>query len=395
MSSARISRWARRFLLVSAAWLLLSQVAILADAPRRAEIFLGLYGFVLTTLFGKAYSLVPSYFDRTLAWSYAPAVQLPLITGGVAALAVGTVGGPAWLPAAGALAWVAGVAIFLGTMLATIADNLTGAETGTGNASADRRGLDRLANAFVPVVFLYLFVGCVELLAGTVGTPSLFGGLAIRTSHVLAAGVALLLLFSVGYRLLPRFLVVYPSRRLAAVVLPFGALGPALLAWGYPAGAVFRAGAVVQSVAVVGFAAAYLRMVSRTDRDRIGLYSVAVGVVFGCLGVALGAHFAFVGLDVELATAHRHVNVYGLLGLSIVGAVYQFYPPAVCPWPGGNDRTALVTIVLVAAGLLVVVAASIFAPAARPAGHALVLCGAVGYSYLLAGAIRFQTARNR
>jgi hypothetical protein len=383
-------------LLVSAAWFVLSQVAILAAVPRRAVIFFGLYGFVLTTVFGKAYSLVPSYFDRTLAWSYAPAVQLPLITGGVAALALGGAAvGPAWLSAAGALAWVAGVAVFLGTMLATIGDNLTGAETGTGDANADRRGLDRLANAFVPVVFGYLLVGCVELLAGTVGTPSLFGGLAIRTSHVLAAGVALLLLFSVGYRLLPRFLGVYPYRWLAAVVLPLGALGPALLAWGYPAGAVFQAGAVVQSVAVVGFAIAYLRMVSRTDRDRIGLYSVAVAVVFGCLGVALGAHFAFVGLDTELATAHRHVNVYGLLGLSIIGAVYQFYPPAVCPWPGGNDRTALATIALVAAGLLVVVGASALAPAARAAGHALVLCGAIGYSYLLGGTIRFQASRNR
>ncbi|WP_340099293.1 hypothetical protein [Salinibaculum salinum] len=396
MSSARISRWARRFLLVSAAWFVLSQVAVLTAVPRRAEIFLGLYGFVLTTVFGKAYSLVPSYFDRTLAWTYAPAVQLPLSTGGVAALALGGAGvGPTWLSAAGALAWVAGVAVFLGTMLVTIGGNLTGAETGTGDANADRRGLDRLANAFVPVVFGYLLVGCLELLAGEVGTPSLFGGLAVRTTHLLVAGVALLLLFSVGYRLLPRFLVVYPSRRLAAIVLTFGTLGPALLAWGYPAGTVFQVGAVLQSIAVVGFAGAYLRMLSRTERDRVGLYSVAVAVVLGCLGVALGTHFAFAGLDAELATAHRHVNVYGLLGLSIVGAVYQFYPPAVCPWPGGNDRTALATIALVATGLLVVAATSVIAPAARAVGHALVLSGAGGYAYILAGTIRYQTSNWR
>ncbi len=377
---------------MSAACFVLSQVAILADVPRRVAIVLGLYGFVLTTVFGKAYSLVPSYFDRTLAWPSAPAVQLPLLIVGVTGLAVGeTAVAPPWLSTVGALSWVAGVVVFLGTMLVTVADNLTGGETGTGDANADRRGLDRLANAFVPVVFGYLTVGCVELLAGTLGFSSPFGGVAVRTSHLFAAGVALLLLFSVGYRLLPRFLGTYPSRRLAAVVLPSGAVGPALLAWGYPAGQFFVVGAVVQSVAVVGFAVAYLRMVFRSERDRVGLYSVAVAVVFGCLGVALGVHFAVVGLDPALTTVHRRVNVYGLLGLSIVGAVYQFYPPGVCPWPGGNDRTALGTIALVAAGLLVVAATSVSVPWARPAGHALVLAGAAGYAYLLAGTISLQT----
>jgi hypothetical protein len=394
VSSARISRWARRLLLVSAGWFALSQATILAGAPRRVTLFLGLYGFVLTTVFGKAYSLIPSYFDRTLAWSAAPAVQFPLTTGGVAGLAIAAAGGPPWLAPAGALAWVGGAAVFLGTMLVTVGDNLTGADTGTGDANAERRRLDRLANAFVPLVLLYLAVASVELLAGLLGTPSLLGGLLVPTSHLLAAGVALLLLFSVGYRLLPRFLVVYPSTRLAAVVLPAGAFGPALLAWGYPAGGVFQAGALVQSVAVVGFAVAYLRMVRRTDRERVGLYSVAVAVCLGVLGVALGAHFAFAGLTGDLATVHWRVNVFGLLGLSIVGAVYQFYPPALCPWPGGSDRAALVTIALVGGGLAVTALAVVTVPAARPVGEALTAAGSAGFLYLLAGTMRKRTSNS-
>ena len=396
VSSARISRWARRFLLVSAGWLVSSQVAALAGAPRRVEFVLGLYGFVLTTVFGKAYSLIPSYFDRSLAWSGAPAAQWPLTTGGVGALALAAFPGtPPWLRTVGVFAWVAGGAVFLGTMLVTVGDNLTGEETGTGDANADRRGLDRLATAAVPVTFLYLVAGSVELLASALDFPSPFGGLPVRISHLLAAGVALLVLFGIGYRLLPRFLVVHPSRRLAAIVLPFGAVGPALLAWGYPSGPVFRAGAVLESVAVVGFAVAYLRMVVRTDRERVGLYSVAVAVCFGCLGAGLGAYFAFAGSDPGLALVHRHVNVFGLLGLSIVGAVYQFYPPAVCPWPGGTDRTALVTIALVGAGLLGVTLSPFGLPAARDAGHALVLAGTVGYSYILFGTVTYHSSTRR
>lgn len=391
VSRARISRWTRRFLPVSAGWFVLSQVAILAGAPGSVEVTFGLYGFVLTTVFGKGYSLIPSYFDRSLAWPSAPMVQLPLTTGGVAALGLSAWSlGPAWLEPLGATLWVAGVAVFLGAILVTIGDNLTGTETGTGGANADRQDLDRLANAFVPVVLLYLVVGSADLLAGAVGGRSLLGAGGVGTSHLLAAGAGLLLLFAIGYRLLPRFLVVHPSRRLAAPVLGFGALGPALLAWGFPAGPVFQAGAVVESVAVVGFALAYVRMFVRTDRDRVGFYGPLSGVVLGCLGVGLGVWFAFVGLDPALGAIHRRLNLFGLLGLSIVGAVYQFYPPALCPWPGGSDRGALVTIGLIAAGLAIQIAGPVVAVVA-PVGHALVLVGAAGFGYLLAGAVRYQS----
>lgn len=393
MSNARISRWARRFLLVSATWFVAAEGAFLAGAPRRVGIYLGLYGFVLTTVFGKAYSLIPSYFDRTLAWPSAPAVQLPLTTAGVGFLAVaaGNVG-PPWLGAVGGLAWAGGVAVFLGTMVLTVGGNLTGAETATGDGKSERQRLDRLANAFIPLVLVYLAVGTVELLGATVGLVSPFGGLSVRTSHLLGAGVALLLLFSIGYRLLPRFLGVQTSPLLAGIVLPAGALGPALLAWGYPAGPVFRAGAAVQSLAVVGFAGGYLRMIFRTDRERVGLYSVAIGVCFGVLGVALGLYFAFEGITAELVALHWRVNLFGLLGLSIVGAVYQFYPPALCPWPGGSDRTALLTVGLVAGGLLVFALGTVTGAVPRALGVTLTLLGAAGYTYLLAGTITYQTS---
>ncbi|MFC7133866.1 MULTISPECIES: hypothetical protein [Salinibaculum] len=379
---------------MSAGFLVLSQVAPLAGASGRVEVVFGLYGFALTTVFGKAYSLVPAYFDRDLAWDGAPMVQLPLVVAGVGCLALGVwVRDAPALDIAGAVCWTAGVAVFLGTVAATLRDNPTGAETGTGAANAEREPLDRLANAFVPVALAYLAVGTYELLAGALALPSPFGGVAARTAHLLGPGAALLLLFAVGYRVLPRFLSASPPRWLAAVVLCAGALGPAALAWGYPGGTLFRVGAVLESTAVVGFAASYLALFARSERRRVGFYGPLAGVVLGCLGVALGALFAFEGLDASLTTVHFRVNVFGLLGLSIVGVVYQFYPPAVARWPAAGDRMAVASIAAIAGGLGIGAAAPLTSLPVGTAGAGLRTLGAVLFWYLATGTINSQTSR--
>ena len=392
MTSALISRWAKRFLLVSAAWFLLGQVAVLLDAPRSVVVTLGLYGFVLTTVFGKAYSLVPAYFDRQLAWARAPQVQLPLTTAGVLGLAVANWNsGPEWLVQAGTLSWALGVGIFLVTMGATVRDNLSGAETGTGDAKAERGEMDRFANAFVPLALAYLVVGTYELTATVTPLPTVLDGLGVRISHLYGPGFAVLLLFAVGHRLLPRFLSATPSRGLAAVVLPAGAVAPALLAVGYPSGTLFRAGAVLEAVAVVGFALAVALLVFRTDRNRVGFYGPLAGGLLGCLGVALGLYFAFEGLGGGLSAVHLRVNVFGLLGLSIVGVVFQFYPPAMGTWPGASDRTALVSLAGQGVGLTIVAVATATGLFGAGIGQAVATVGSALYLYLLAAAISSQT----
>jgi hypothetical protein len=394
MSTARLSRWARRFLVVSAGFLVLSQAASLVSAPRGVVVVLGLYGFVLTTVFGKAYSLVPSYFDRQLAWQRAPQIQLPLLMVGVLALALARWGiGPELLETGGVIAWVGGVAVFLGTIGWTVRDNVTGAATGTGDASAEREPLDRLANAFVPVALAYLLVGMYELTATVTPLPALLDGVGIRIAHLLGPGFAVLTLFAVGYRLLPRFLAVVPSRRLAAVVLPAGAVGPALIAVGYPSGVLFRAGAALEAVAVVGFTASFLSLYVRSERSRVGFHGPLLGTLFGCLGVGLGLYFAFAGVTADLTPVHVQVNVFGLLGLTIVGVVYQFYPPAVAQWRGTGDRLALVSIAGLAVGLLGVVCSPLTAPPLARAGHALTTGSAAAYWYVLAAVVRIQTQR--
>jgi len=389
MSDAEVvSRWSRRFQVASVGFLLAWQALAVAGIEG-AAVFLGLYGFVLHVVFAKAYSLVPSYFDRELRLPRAMPLQFGLTVPGVAALAGGVLIDDPSLTAAGGWLWLAGVAVFLAALVWTLRGNLSGAETGTGAANADRRGVDRVANAFVPVAFAYLLVGSYAMAAPVVGLPTVFDGYPPRATHLVAAGTAALLVFSVGFRLLPRFLSTRPPRVLVGISLAVGALGPLVLAASLGGGALFAAGAALEAVGFLGFAAAYAVMFVRTDRDRVGLYGVLGGVAAGIAGVALGLRFAYAGAPAELLGLHRRLNLLGFLGLTIVGVTYQFYPPAAGSFRGASDRTALASLVAIGGGIAIeAVGVVAGVPAAETLGRGLALIGALLYGGLLVGLFR-------
>ncbi|MFC7079622.1 hypothetical protein [Halorussus caseinilyticus] len=387
MSAGGVTRWSRRFVAASALFLVAWQVAALAGANGHVRVTLAVHGFVLHAVFGKAYSLVPSYFDRSLALERAPAVHFPFTAVGAVGLAAAPFAGvPDALGPVGAVLWAAGVAVFVAALAWTLRDDPTGRETGTSDANADRRPVDRFANAFVPVVLAYLLAGSYATLSLHLRVPGFESLGFARTAHLLAAGTAALLVFAVGFRLFPRFLVASPPRSLVAVVLPAGAVGPAVLSWGLYRGAWFRAGAVLEATAVVGFAAAYAALFVRSERRRVGFYAVLAGVASGVLGVLVGLHFAFSGTGFELVETHFRLNVLGFLGLTIVGATYQFYPPTVGTFPGASDRTALASVALAGVGLLAELAGSLVASqTAILAGRASALVGACLFAGLVLG----------
>jgi hypothetical protein len=382
---ATATRWARRTVAIGVAALPVWQAAVLPGAPRATTVTLGLLGFVLHVALGKAFALVPSYFARELAAPRAVAVHLPLTAGGTALLALGWLPEtPTWLRAVGAVAWASGLAVALGLLAWTLRTNPTGAETGTSEANAARAPLDRLANAFVPLVGGYLAVGAYALLAGVTPLPVLVDGYPARTHHLLAAGGAALLVLAVGARLLPRFLVVRAPRGLFGVALPAGAVGPALLAVGLPAGTWFRLGAVAEASAILAFAAGYVVCHARSDRRRVALHGPLLGCLAGGVGVALGLAFALVGLDAALVVAHRRLNLLGFLGLTIVGLTFQFYPPSVGSLPGSSDRGAGAVLGILAVGLGVeVTGLALAAPWLADLGRVLGLVGATWYAALL------------
>ncbi|WP_336136690.1 hypothetical protein [Natronomonas amylolytica] len=351
MSAATVSRGARFFVVTSLAWLVCWQAAVVLGGGRRVAVLLGLYGFVLHMVFGKAYALVPSYFDRPLAFPKAPLVHLPLAAGGTAAMALDTAGFvDLW--AVGAAAWALGCGVFVGTLLWSVRDNPLGSETGTADSKAQYRGTDRLANGFVPVVFAYLLTGAALPVAALLGVPTPLPTAGPPVTHLLAVGTAALLVFALGFRLLPRFLTVPPRTRLAAVVLPAGAIGPLLLATDFGGGTTFLLGGTLQSVALLGFAVAYADVFYRSDRRRLGLNTFLLAVAFGVGVATLGLTMAITGIDPAIADAHARLALLGFLGLAIVGVSYQFYPPAVAGVSGLDDRTATAAVGALAVGVL-------------------------------------------
>lgn len=385
--SQHVSTGARRFVVTSALFLFASQLAFLAGASRRVVVVLVLYGFVFHMIFGKGYALIPAYFDRTLASAHAPAVHLPLSALGVIGLVMATQD-VADAQHVGVILWCSGVAVFVGTLGWTIRDNLRGGETGTGDAKADRATVDRIANLFVPVALSYLVVGSADYLALTVGWPTLVADTPAQVSHLLGAGAGTLLFFAIGFRLFPRFLVAHPPTPLVVIVLSTGASGPAFIAVGLYS-QLLVVGLVFEAIAVVGFAVTFLVLFVQSSRRRVGFYSVLCGMGAAILGVSLAAILALDGYTSAVVAAHYRLMLVGFLGLSIIGAAYQFYPPSVGTLPGTGDKTALVSIALLAVGLVVQVGGLLSATAAiTTAGEILGLAGAGLYVYLLGAALK-------
>ncbi|WP_049923712.1 hypothetical protein [Halopiger djelfimassiliensis] len=378
------ARWSRAFVATGVGFFLAWHLAVAAGIARPATVALGLYGFVFHVVFGKAYQLLPSYFGRQLAVPSAPAVHLPLAVIGVVGSVTDSIGvGPDVLGTVGAACWLLGCLVFVGSIGWTVRDDPTGAETGTGAVDAHRKRVDRIANAAVPFVLGYLLVGsALPLLAALeLGPPNGPGA-----THVFAAGTAALLVFAVGFRLIPRLLVVSVRPSLVAVVVVAGVVAPAVLAADFRGGSAFRAGAVLLSLALVGFAVATGDGYRRSERRRAGGRAIpAAGLCAIAVGL-LGLAFAFAGARVPSAAveAHYRLAVGGFLGLTIVGVSYHFYPPGVVTHPGVGDRTATASVASLVVGLALETAGLLGAvPVAAAVGRGLSVLGAALYALVL------------
>lgn len=373
--------------MVGLVFFVLSQASVVMDGPRWMAMAFAIHGFVFHIVFGKAYSLVPAYFDRQLATAWGPRLHLPLSGIGALGLAVGPSLDPSGLlVGAGAGAWSLGAAIFVLTIAITVRGNLTGRETGTSDANSDREAVDRYANRFVPIVLLYLLVGAYETAASSTTLPTIFVAESAQVSHVLAAGAAGLLVLSIGARLLPRFFVAYPPRSAVRLMLPAGALGPGLIAYGFRSGIVFQLGAILQTVAIGGYAIVVISLYRASDRQRIGLYSAVLGAIAGLCGVFVGLGLAL-GVTIPVPAFHYRLTLVGFLGLTIIGVLFQFYPPGIGQSPGVNDRTAAVAIGAIALGLTVEMAGYWSQEVLVQFGRGLVLAGSIGVLYMVIGLV--------
>ena len=158
---------------------------------RHTWLVLGLQGFVLTVVFAKTYTLVPSYLGDSIDSGVFPAIHYPLFTAGVLLMAFAD----GFLLEIGVWIWSLGVAVLISSILRVVGGGVLSGETGTSKDKRERERVDRVSNFFVAASYIYLVVATASLV---------LYGFTASTVHLFAAGTAALLVYSVGFRLLPR-----------------------------------------------------------------------------------------------------------------------------------------------------------------------------------------------
>jgi len=383
MATGRLSRWTRYFTVASAASLVVSQGVAVLGGTRSFVVLVAIFGFVCPMIFGMAYLLIPSYAGRTLADHRIPAVHFALAYLGASALVAGRAFDRVALMRGGVALWSVGVAVFVGALAWTVVPAvLDNPEIVLRSDDAPQRST-RLATAMITVALGYLVVGTGALLgwAGLGPVPA-FAFPAVV--HYYAAGFGALLIFALGTRLVPGFFHVTPPRVGTWTALVPGAVAPGLLGTFLWDGVAFRVGAVLQAVAMVGYAGVVGYVIQRSDWQRVGLVGVVLGAVAGVVAVGINLPAAFGHVATGQIRAHAATVVTGFFALTIVGFAVQFFAVTSGRFRGASDRCVGAVIATLAFGTFTRAGGLLTGndPVSQ-AGAGLVLCGAVGYTYLV------------
>lgn len=361
------------------------QIGQLVGATVYTRALIGLFGAVLPMIFGMAYLLLPSYAGRTLAIPSVPGFHFVFAYVGVAVLVADTaVGVVDWLLVGGGGLWCLGVVLFVGSLAYTILPAVAADPTIISRADGRPQRSTRLATALIPVALGYLLVGTFALASTTTVLPAVVGHGLPTVVHYHGAGVAALLIFALGVRLLTGFFHVAPPRYVSWCVLVSGGLGPALLAPNLWVDPWFEIGASLLVVAMVGYGLLVGFVAVRTTRYRIGLVGIGLGAVCGIGGVLTAPLVLVDGLDVSSIHLHTTLVLDGFLLLTIVGYAYQFFPVTTGRFRGASRRTALATMLMLAAGVGIDVLGTVVAIGLiRNVGTGFALVATSGYAYLL------------
>jgi len=380
-----VSRWTHAFTVASALGMVGLQATYLLDWPIRAIGLFGLLGAVLPMTFGMAYLLLPAYVGTTLATPRLPGVHFVVSYAGAAVLVTGQLTTlPRLLVVAGATLWSIGVACFLAALGTTVVPVLQ-ADPSVVIRSRDRpQRSTRVATATVPLAILYLAVGTIALLAKWFDIPAVPGASIPGIVHYYAVGFAVLLIVSLGARLLVGFFHVVPPRPLTWGALGGGVVAPAFIAGGFWVWPLFQVGAVVLAFGVLCYLGMVAAVVARTERRRVGLVGILAGAFAGAGGVLVAVTVAIGGGAAWLIEAHVPLVLDGFLLLTIIGYAYEFFPIGMGQFTGASDRVALSTIAALGIGVVLrAVAPPLGAPLIGVVGVALSIVGTSVYAYVL------------
>jgi hypothetical protein len=361
------------------------QLGRLFGASVYTRAIIGIFGAVLPMIFGMAYLLLPSYAGQTLATPSVPGVHFVFAYVGVSVLVVDTaVGADDWLFTIGVGLWSLGVGLFVGSLAYTIFPAVVTDSVIVTRADGRPQRSTRVATTLIPVAIGYLLFGTLTLASSTTVLPVIVGYGLPTVVHYYGTGVATLLIFALGVRLLTGFFHVTPPRYVSWSVLGSGGLGPALLASNLWQSPWFEIGASLLVVAMAGYGVLVGFVVFHTTRYRIGLVGIGLGAVCGIGGV-FAAILGLVGrLDVFPIHLHTTLVLDGFLLLTIIGYAYQFFPVTTGQFRGASRRTALATMLVLTGGVGIDILGSILSIAPlQSVGAGFGFVATSGYAYLL------------
>lgn len=365
--------------------MVLLQTSRLFGATVYTRAIIGLFGAVLPMIFGMAYLLLPSYAGQTLATPSAPGFHFVFAYVGAAILVVDTaVGVVDWILAVGVGLWCLSVLLFVGSLAYTVLPAIAADPTVISRTDGRPQRSTRLATALIPVAIGYLLVGTLALASTTTVLPAVVGYGLPTVVHYYGTGLATLLIFALGVRLLTGFFHVTPPRYVSWSVLVSGGLSPALLASNLWQSPWFEIGASLLVVAMAGYGVLVGFVVFHTTRYRTGLVGIGLGAVCGIGGV-FAAILGLVGrLDVFPIHLHTTLVLDGFLLLTIIGYAYQFFPVTTGQFRGASRRTALATMLVLTVGVGIDILGSILSIAPlQSVGAGFGFVATSGYAYLL------------
>lgn len=384
-SAAGMQRWTHRFIVMSAAVFVVSCAVAGFFPEHELPSLLVVFGFLCPMIFGMGYLLLPAYVGRTFIDHRLPGIHFFLAVLGGGLIVGGTAldsGGP--LVSTGAALWTLGVVVFVGGLLATVSPTILPDPRILFRFANRTQRSTRLATATIPLAIGYLVLGTIRLLEASGVTAPDTSSLS-TTIHLYAAGFGALLIFSLSARLLVGFFRVSPPKPLLWVILITGSLGPAVLGLHLWIDPWFRAGAILESLAMGGYVILVGIVGYRTERRRVGYTGIALGAVAGGVAVALAALLAF-GIPIVNGTVsvHRTVMLWGFFPLTIIGYALLFFPVTDGQFFVATPTVAHATVVALAVGLLVRIIGMLTASASlRVSGAVVSTSGALLYCYLV------------
>lgn len=355
-------------------------------------LFLPGFGFIGLMIFGMAQQFVPLYSGRKL-WN--PRFAEAQVLLGIAGVAV-MLAGPAWEPFGFGL-WLVSCVMFLVLLVMTLRSETLPAKPA--GRHAEFVSMDRLGIPMTSVAVVYLIAAAIGFLLESPSNAPLVPWAQdyyYAWLHVYNLGFILLMVFGVGFHLLPRFLDAVPNLRLARVITVLGLPGAAAVAVTMPlldvpaAEAAFALFALLEAVAAVLFAVLVLDLWRRSSQRRpASAFSVAAGLWL-IVGVTLGTLFGiFPGLTAtEWVVAHGWVNYFGFAALQIFGIAHEVLPPFTSLGLRVSRRVTRIDFGLANLGLAMVVVS--FAASAQGATLLFGLLSTAGLSVLLAMVVLYS-----